>query len=110
MRLSKRVIGMGSRVWITREGVAMQWSEMTVSHLQNAARFLREAGRAKIGTMWQHAAGLQGEMALDAMDSAISHAENQQQAIELYADEMEEYANYRSAHVDQLRMVFDRHA
>lgn len=92
----RNVVGMGSRIWTTKEGVRMKWRDMTVSHLRNTANFLRRASHANISAMYMFSAGLQGEMAQDAMDSAIMDAEDHLGEAERYASDMEDYAGYRA--------------
>lgn len=105
-RFDRRVTGFGSRWWRTIEGVELQWSEMTVSHLRNAAASLRKRAAEQVSDIWTAFCCLQGEQAEYALDDQLRMWEEVTPKINAYADEMDEYANYRDQHVQHLKRVF----
>ncbi len=67
------------KVWTSREGVTLRLKEMAPSHRANLLRWIeRNAGklrRAELNSMYQFSMFVNGEMALDAIDSEISYLE-----------------------------------
>lgn len=85
----------GDREWTTKDGRVLKWRDMTPSHLRNAASLLRRAALQDYGEGLQAiAAFLHGDMATyyaESENDAALEARNER------ADEMELYANERSA-------------
>lgn len=106
MKLSKRVIGYGSRKWQTKEGTVMRWSEMTVQHLRNCAALLRRRADEELNAGYSLYSFIQGEMASYYLDCDLRRMEDENPAIARYADEMDEYADYREQHIEQLKRTF----
>lgn len=92
--------GMGARVWTTRDGTEMRWSEMQVSHLRNAANFVDRKVSEWISAAWSAYGTVQGEMAEYYMEASIDQLEDQAPVLRQYADEMRAYADWRESHVD----------
>jgi hypothetical protein len=57
--------------WTTRDGRTLKLSEMTDDHLRNTIAMLRNKASSEIRGYWQAGCMLQGEMSIDAWESAL---------------------------------------
>lgn len=102
-------LALGMRTWHARRGeqtVEMTWAEMTPVHLRNAAAFLRRKYAEAITAGYAMHSMVNGEMALDQIESQLRQLEDEGEDVQLYADEMERYAAYKEGHIDQLKRTF----
>lgn len=78
------------RVWTQRSGVTLKLKKMGPSHRRNLLTWIERNGaklrRAELNAMWQFSMFLNGEMAIDAIDSEINHLESI--SAEQYVDEL----------------------
>lgn len=90
---------LGSLCWRTRDGQEMNWSQMRVSHLRNAARLLENRGAAAIGAeldaAWGCLCWVQGEQAEYDIERGIDHLEDQLATVLAFAAQMKTYADWR---------------
>jgi hypothetical protein len=99
-----RVAGFGSRRHIVRDGGQLTWAEMSVSHLRNAAEWIKHHAIDETAAIMR--CSFQGEMAQDAQQSALNAAWDREFAAVAVSRDMHAYADWREQHHPEPKRAF----